>query len=61
MPETREDAWERERLLESLEAYRRGLSDAPLLRKWSGGSGRRGGPAVSVRWERWPLFLPELQ
>ena len=34
MPETREDAWERERLLESLEAYRRGLSDAPLLRKW---------------------------
>ena len=37
MPETREDAWERERLLESLEAYRRGLSDAPLLRKWSGG------------------------
>ena len=30
-------SWERERLLESLEAYRRGLSDAPLLRKWYGG------------------------
>lgn len=26
---------ERERLLESLDAYQRGLSDAPLLRKWS--------------------------
>ena len=46
MPETREDAWERERLLESLEAYRRGLSDAPLLRKWSGGqAGAADGPS----------------
>ena len=26
---------ERDRMLESLEAYRRGLTDAPLLRKWS--------------------------
>lgn len=33
-----ETPWERERLLESLEAYQRGLSDAPLLRKWRGGS-----------------------
>ena len=33
------DGWtqERDRLLESLEAYRRGLADAPLLHKWSGG------------------------
>ena len=34
---THQDLRERERLLESLETYRRGLSDAPLLRKWSGG------------------------
>ncbi len=27
--------WERERLLEALEAYHRGTSDAPVLRKWS--------------------------
>ncbi len=33
-----EPPWERERLLESLESYRRGLADAPLLRKWSGAS-----------------------
>ena len=50
MPKTREDAWERERLLESLEAYRRGLSDAPLLRKWSGGqAGAADGPTQSGR------------
>ena len=35
---SRELGLERERLLESLESYRRGLSDAPLLRKWSGGA-----------------------
>ncbi len=34
--------WEREQLLESLESYRRGLSDAPLLRKWSGDLGDAG-------------------
>ncbi len=34
---------ERERLLESLESYRRGRSDAPLLRKWSGGALARAG------------------
>ncbi|PKB58048.1 MAG: hypothetical protein BZY73_00170 [SAR202 cluster bacterium Casp-Chloro-G3] len=28
--------WEREHFLESLDAYKRGLSDAPLLRKWAG-------------------------
>ena len=33
-----EPPWQRERLLESLESYRRGLADAPLLRKWNGGS-----------------------
>ena len=33
-----EPPWQRERLLESLESHRRGLADAPLLRKWSAGS-----------------------
>ncbi len=28
-------SWERERLLEALDAFRRGLSDSPLLRKWN--------------------------
>ena len=32
-----EEPQQRERLLESLESYRRGLADPPLLRKWSGG------------------------
>ena len=27
--------WERERLLEALDAHQRGLSDAPLLHKWT--------------------------
>ena len=31
------DQWERERLLESLDSYDRGLSDAPYLRKWTSG------------------------
>ena len=30
-----DDSWERERLLEALDAFHRGVSDAPLLRKWS--------------------------
>ena len=29
------NAWHRERLLEALEAYRTGVGEAPLLRKWS--------------------------
>lgn len=33
-PATHRDAWERERLLESLEAYRRGVADAPTLHKF---------------------------
>lgn len=33
-PEGVESPWERDRLLELLEYYRRGLADAPLLRKW---------------------------
>jgi hypothetical protein len=37
LAELEEVSWGRERLLESLEAYRRGLSDAPLLRKWGEG------------------------
>ena len=32
-----ETSLKRERFLESLDAYQRGLSDAPLLRKWSAG------------------------
>tara|TARA_B100000315_G_scaffold62393_1_gene56643 strand:- start:1240 stop:2103 length:864 start_codon:yes stop_codon:yes gene_type:complete len=28
-------SWERERLLEALEAFQRGVADAPLLRKWT--------------------------
>ena len=35
MPDRAEDSWERERLLEALDAFHRGLSDAPLLRKWN--------------------------
>ena len=29
-----EVSWDRERLLEALDAFRRGVADAPLLRKW---------------------------
>ena len=28
-------SWERERLLEALDAFQRGVSDAPLVRKWN--------------------------
>ena len=59
LPGTLESSWERERLLEALDAYRRGLSDAPLLRKWNGGgleldtdSGRRGMARQQVPGER---------
>ena len=45
-PDGFEEPQQRERLLDSLEAYRRGLADAPLLRKWSGGS--TGGREVMV-------------
>ena len=41
MPELDESSWGRERLLESLDAYRRGLSDAPLLRKWNQSEARQ--------------------
>ena len=41
-PDLKESSWERERLLESLESYRRGLSDAPLLHKWGEGEVRAG-------------------
>ncbi len=30
------DSWGRERLLEALDAFRRGVSEPPLLRKWTG-------------------------
>ena len=32
---TEVETWERDRLMEALESYKRGLSDAPYLRKWS--------------------------
>ena len=35
MQQTTKDSWERERLLEALEAFHQGTGDAPLLRKWS--------------------------
>lgn len=38
------DQWQRERLLEALDAYSRGMSDAPLLRKWNGAPGDGPGP-----------------
>ncbi len=28
------ERWERERLVEALDAHKRGLSDAPYIRKW---------------------------
>lgn len=30
---TAREAWERERLLESLDAYKRGLADAPIVQR----------------------------
>ena len=39
MTQEQHDQWQRERLLEALDAYRRGIGDAPLLRKWSGTPG----------------------
>ena len=44
LSDSSEEGWERDRLLEALESYRRGLADAPLLRKWS--VGPTGGPEV---------------
>lgn len=29
------DSWERERLLEALDTFQRGIGEAPLLRKWN--------------------------
>ncbi len=40
------DPWHRERLLEALEAFRKGVADAPLLRKWSESSNRE--PAANA-------------
>ncbi len=37
-----ESSWERERLMESLEAYRCGLTDAPVLHKWNRAEVRAG-------------------
>ena len=31
----REESWDRERLLEALDGYNRGIGDAPLVRKWT--------------------------
>jgi len=42
------DPWHRERLLEALEAFRKGVGEAPLLRKWSetGNQAATGNPAA---------------
>jgi len=42
--------WERERLLEALDAFGRGVGDAPLLRKWTetGTSQEAPGPAQRI-------------
>ena len=34
MNSIRAESWQRERLLEALDAYQRGLGDAPVLHKW---------------------------
>ncbi len=50
LPAGGSDLQERERLLEALDSYRRGLNAAPLLRKWSGAPARNlnGGPAAAA-------------
>ena len=56
---TSAERWERERLIEALDSYNRGLADAPYLRKWtdgpppapstqSGQSGQRPGPSSAA-------------
>ncbi len=48
------ERWEREQLMEALECYRHGTSDAPSIRKWSGlahdrpGEGDASGPLTFV-------------
>ena len=44
------ESWERERLLETLDAYNEGLTDAPHVRKWGGSStnGASGGSMTFV-------------
>ena len=39
---TETETWERERLLEALDSYERGLSDAPYIQKWADKSTGRG-------------------
>ena len=36
MTSVRAESWQRERLLEALDAYQRGLGEAPVLHKWMG-------------------------
>ena len=42
-------SWDRERLLEALDAYRRGVGDAPLLRKWNEAGPSPEGPGPAQR------------
>ena len=42
-------SWERERLLEALDAFRRGLSDSPLVRKWNEAGSSSGETAQEQR------------
>ena len=44
MTQQQHDQWQRERLLEALDAHRRGIGDAPVLRKWSAYPGDAVGP-----------------
>ena len=44
MQEATKDSWERERLLEALEAFQQGTGEAPLLRKWSESTPDAGNP-----------------
>lgn len=48
----KEPGWERERLLEALDAYRRGLCEPPLIRKWSAAPGVQEPAGISVETSR---------
>ena len=57
MPQLVESAWSRERLLESLESYRRGLSEAPLVEKWSDREPRSEAQAAAGEAEQQMTFV----
>ena len=55
MQEQAGNSWERERLLEALESYRRGMSQAPVLRKWSEGGPPEAGLRQEMSGEEQPM------